>query len=387
MSLWMRNDRSILGQWWWTIDRWTLVAVFSLLAIGVVLSFAASPPVAERIGLSEFHFVKRHLLMVPLAIGILLAVSLLSPVAVRRLSWLVFLGALVLLPLTLIIGPEVKGATRWISLPGLSLQPSELIKPSFAVVAAWLFALAKMRPNLPAIQLCIGFFAVILLFLLLQPDLGMSVVITATWGTQFFLAGLPLIFVIGLSVLGIAGLLIAYFSFDHVSSRVDRFLDPASGDTYQIRQSLAAFENGGIWGTGPGEGVIKLSIPDSHADFVLAVAGEEFGLIWCLIILLLFSFIVLRGIQRAFITRDYFVQLAVAGLVTQFAVQALINMGSTLHMIPTKGMTLPFLSYGGTSLLSLAYMMGILLALGRRQNGGYGSGYGFGHYWRGGRYS
>src|SRR3546814_573654 len=196
--------------------------------------------------------------------------------------------------------------------------------------------------------------------LLAQPDLGMAVIVTAVWGIQFFLAGLPMILVVGLAALGAAGLVGSYFLFSHVASRIDRFLDPSSGDSYQIDRSLEAFMNGGLWGTGPGEGTVKLYLPDAHADFIFAVAGEEFGLFWCLVLVALFAFIVLRGFFRLNDDGNLFVVLAGAGLLVQFGLPDLINMGSTLHLIPTKGMTLPFVSYGGSSLIALGIGMGMM---------------------------
>ncbi len=364
-----RTDTSILGRWWWTVDRWSLAALGLLMGVGAILIAAASPPVAERLGLDQFHFVERHLIMIVPAVAILLGCSLLSPGGVRRVSFAVLAAGLLGLVATLAVGTEIKGATRWIHLPGMSLQPSEFVKPAFAVVAAWLFSQQKTRDAYPGHLVATALWAVILGLLLLQPDMGMAVVLTAIWGVQFFLAGLPMILVLVLGILAVGGMIGSYFLFDHVASRIDRFLDPSSGDSYQIDRSLEAFMNGGLWGTGPGEGTVKLLIPDAHADFIFAVAGEEFGLLLCLLLVALFAFIVLRGFIRVAADGSLFVLLAAAGLLALFGIQALVNMGSTLHLIPTKGMTLPFVSYGGSSLLALAYGMGMMLALTRRRAG------------------
>ncbi len=373
MSL-SRADTSLIGRWWWTVDRWTLAALTALLACGGLLALAASPPVAERIGLESFYFARRQFLYLPAAAAVLLAVSLLSPRGVRRLALAVFLGAWTLSLAAALIGPEIKGAQRWLLLPGFSLQPSEFLKPSFAVIAAWMFAEQHRPGGLPGNRIATALFAIVVSVLLLQPDIGMSVVVTAVWFGQFFLAGLSLVWV-GVMILGgIAAAVAAYFTFPHVSSRVDRFLDPASGDSFQITKSLEAFRNGGAFGTGPGEGTVKGVLPDAHSDFVFAVAGEEFGTLFCLLLVGLFAFVVLRGFNRLFQGNDLFTMLAGAGLLAVFGLQAVINMASALHLMPTKGMTLPFLSYGGSSLLALALTMGMVLALTCKRPEGDGAG-------------
>lgn len=365
-----RTDQSVFGRWWWTVDRWQLGALALLMAIGTVLITAASPPVAERIGIQDtFYFVERHLMMLVPAIAIMCGVSLLSPRGVRRVALVVFLVAVALVYATLVVGVEIKGARRWIHVPGLSLQPSEFVKPAFAVVGAWLFSLSRTNPGFPGTAVSIALYALTVGGLLLQPDLGMTVVVSAVWFSQFFLAGMNIMLVVGLGVAGVAGLVGAYFTLPHVTSRINRFLDPASGDTYQVSRSLEAFGNGGLLGTGPGQGTVKFSLPDSHADFIFAVAGEEMGLIFCLVVVALFAFIVLRGFARVFNDTNYFVLLAASGLLIQFGLQAAINMGSALHLMPTKGMTLPFISYGGSSLLALGFGMGMVLALTRKRFG------------------
>ena len=364
-----RTDRSVLGRWWWTVDRWTLGAILMIVLLGALLLMAASPAVAERIGLGDYHFVKRQFVLLPLALSLMFAVSLLSPTAVRRLAVFGFLGALALLVLVPLVGPEIKGATRWLSLPGFSIQPSEFVKPFFAVVAAWMFAEWRRDPSFPGNYICIGLYALVVLLLLAQPDLGQTVVVTAIWFGQFFLAGLPMLFVVSLVGLGLSGLVGAYFLFPHVSSRIDRFLDPSSGDSYQVERSLEAFMTGGLMGTGPGEGTVKANLPDAHADFIFSVAGEEFGGLACLLIIALYAFVVLRGYARLLTEESLFVLLAATGLLTQIALQALIHMGSAVHLMPAKGMTLPFISYGGSSMLALGLGMGMALALTRKRVG------------------
>ncbi len=371
-----RTDQSLVAQWWWTIDRWTLLALAALIGFGSLLVMAASPAVAERIhagGIAHpdgLFFVKRYFAVLPLALATLFATSLQSPRMVRRIALVGFVISLILLVYTFVGGVEIKGARRWISLPGLSLQPSEFVKPTFAVVSAWLFAQYRLRENFPGHWIAIALYLLVVGLLIKQPDLGMAAVVSAVWFTQFFLAGMRLYWVAVGMASGVAGLIGAYLTLPHVTSRVDRFLDPASGDSYQVDRSMEAFINGGLWGRGPGEGTVKESLPDAHADFVFAVAGEELGLIVCLVIIALFAFIVLRGFSRLLQETNLFVVLAATGPFVQFGLQAIINMASSLHLMPTKGMTLPFISYGGSSLLSLGLAMGMALALTRRRFGG-----------------
>ncbi|MBR0647522.1 FtsW/RodA/SpoVE family cell cycle protein [Plastoroseomonas hellenica] len=369
MASFSRTDTSVLGRWWWTVDRLTLSALLALIGFGYVMMLAASPAVAERIGATSRHlFFARQVIYLALAAAVMVGVSLLSPKSVRRLALLGCGGALVLTAATLLIGVEIKGARRWLPVPGLSLQPSEFLKPCFAVVAAWLIAESKTPGSrLPGTMLALGLYVFIAIILKSQPDIGMLLVITAVVFAQLFIAGLNLVLVGGAGLLGIAAAGMAYLMFPHVQSRVQRFLDPTSGDNYQVNVALEAFGYGGLFGRGPGEGRLKNVLPDAHADFVFAVAGEEFGMVVCLLILALFLFIVVRGLLRLLGEADLFVVLASAGLLTQFGLQAFVNMASSLHLIPTKGMTLPLVSYGGSSVIAIALGMGMLLALTRRR--------------------
>jgi cell division protein FtsW len=365
-----RDDRSVIGQWWWTVDRWSLGAILAIMAFGVLLTLAASPPAAERIGADSFMFAKRQFIFLPMALVVMLAISLASPRHVRRLALLVFCGSVVLLAATFVIGVEIKGARRWISVPGLSsLQPSEFAKPSLAVISAWLLAQSRTERRMPGYFLSTLLVGSVLALLILQPDLGMSIVVVAVWGIQLFVVGLPM-WIAGLGAIGAgAGLVGSYFMLSHVRSRFDRFLDPSSGDNYQVNTSLEAFMNGSLFGRGPGEGTVKAQLPDAHTDFVMAVAGEEFGLVVCLLILGLFAFVTLRSMSRASKETSLFITLAATGLAVQFGLQAAINMASTIQLIPAKGMTLPFISYGGSSALAMAICLGMLLSLTREHAG------------------
>ena len=367
-----RADNSVLGRWWWTVDRWTLGAIGTLIGFGYIMMLAASPAVAERIGSSRDLFILKQIFFLAAAGGIVVAVSLLSPRSIRRVAIVGCIIALVLTAATMVIGVEIKGARRWISLPGMSVQPSEFLKPCFAIVAAWLLNEGRRTPRFPGRSLAIGIFVVIALLLKSQPDVGMLAVITAVFFAQLYIAGLN-VFMVGIGMLGFGGAgVAAYMFFPHVQKRVENFLHPGSGigADYQPRTALEAFGNGGLMGRGPGEGRVKDVLPDAHADFVFAVAGEEFGMILCLIIIAVFAFIVLRGLLRLVQEQDLFIVLACTGLVTGFGLQAFVNMASSLQLIPTKGMTLPLISYGGSSALAVALGMGMLLALTRRRHHG-----------------
>ena len=362
-----RSDTSVLGRWWWTVDRWTLLAVGTLIGLGYVMMLAASPAVAERLHQSRDVFILKQVVFLAIAGLVVVAVSLLSPRGVRRLALLGCLGALALTAATLIIGVEIKGARRWISVPGMTVQPSEFLKPCFAVVTAWLISEGQRIRHFPGMILAGAVFVLIAMLLKAQPDMGMLAVVAAVFFVQLYIGGLNLLLVgigAGSLVAAAAG---AYAFFPHVRSRVTRFLNPASGDSYQVTTALEAFGNGGLLGRGPGEGRVKDSLPDAHSDFVFAVVGEEFGMVLCLIVLGLFGFIVLRGLLRLLQEQDLFIVLASCGLVTSFGLQAFVNMASSLHLIPTKGMTLPFVSYGGSSVLAVALGIGMLLALTRRR--------------------
>jgi len=366
-----RADNSLLGRWWWTVDRWTLAAVAALVFFGYVMMMAASPAVAAHIRVSRDMFLLKQVVFLCAAMAILFTVSLLSPRGARRVALVGCALALLLTAMTLVTGSEIKGARRWLSLPGMSMQPSEVLKPFFAVVAAWMIAQGK-RENTLALRLAwptlaLGIAGLIAVLLTLQKDMGMLAVLMGVLVIQLFVSGVHYVLIgTAMAGLGAAGYL-AYLSLDHVRRRVDKFLDPASGDTFQVDLAAKAFGSGGLLGRGPGEGRVKDYIPDSHADFVFAVAGEEFGLVVCMIIVLLFAFVALRGMLRMLAERDLYVVLAATGLAAGFGLQAFVNLASTLHLIPTKGMTLPFVSYGGSSALAVGLGVGLLLALTRRR--------------------
>src|SRR5476649_508453 len=362
-----RAQRTPFGEWWWTVDRLTLAAIGALMLAGVVLSLAASPPVAGRLGLDPFYFVNRHILYLFPAIAILLAVSFLSPRQIRRLSIAVFVVSLIMVAATPFYGVEIKGARRWLVLFGLNLQPSEFLKPAFVILVAWLFGESAKRPDMPTNAISLGMLLMVVALLVVQPDFGKTMLIVLVWSALFFMAGMRLMWMFGLAGMAGIGLLSAYYTVPHVARRIQRFLDPASGDTFNIDIATESFMLGGWFGKGPGEGTVKRLLPESHTDFVFSVAAEEFGVALCLALVSLFAFIVVRALLRAMRNDDPFTRFAGAGLTMLFATQSAINIAVNLHLIPAKGMTLPFISYGGSSMMSLAYTMGMLLALTREQ--------------------
>ncbi len=371
-----RRDSSVFGRWWWSIDRTSLFLILMIIGLGIVLSFAASPAVAHRLNLETFYFVKRHSMMAFLSIIVIVFVSLCNLYQIRLISLFIYIIGIGLLILTLSSGVEIKGAKRWINIFGQSIQASEFLKPVCCVLSAWLFSLQYKKKNFPGFWASFLVVGMMVGLILLQPDLGMSFVFVSTWVAQLFVAGLPIVWIAFLSLISVSGVVGSYFFFPHVAKRINEFLESNSSssstnDLYQIKKSLNAFMNGGWFGKGPGEGVIKHHVPDAHADFIFAVAGEEFGFVGCIVIISLYTALVVRLLYHCFKSHNPFSILTTVGLSAQFGIQAFVNMASSLHLIPTKGMTLPFLSYGGSSMIALSIGMGMALALTRiRDSGG-----------------
>ncbi len=361
-----RAEKTPIAEWWWSIDRELLGALILLLTCGMVLSFAASPPVAERIGLSPWFFIIRHAMFCGLALPVLVATSLLSH-RQARVGALIALGvSVVLLWATLKLGTEVKGARRWITLAGQSIQPSEFVKPAFAVLGAWLFSESMIHRNVPGKILATVIMLVIVCGLLLQPDIGQTALVLATWAVLLFLSGISWFIIFGLA--GVAAVLLfgAYMFFPHFSRRIDTFLNPdGGGNTYQIDRALQSLLEGGWFGRGPGESIAKKLIPDAHADYVFSAAAGEFGILFCMVLVGLIGFIVIRAMLGAQRQSSLFARLAASTLAIQFAMQSGINLAVNLNLVPPKGMTLPFVSYGGTSMIAIAFGMGLMLAFTR----------------------
>lgn len=363
-----RERKTPIAEWWWTIDRELLAAFVLLMICGMVLSFAASPPVAERLGLGPWHFIIRHALFTLPALLVMVATSFLT-IRQTRLSALVVLAvSVVLLWLTLKLGVEVKGAKRWVSIAGNTIQPSEFVKPAFAVIGAWLFSESMIHRNVPGRILATGIFVVILLALLLQPDLGQTALVFATWAALLFLSGISWWFIFGLLGAAVVGGFGAYMFFPHFAKRIDTFLNPdGGGNTYQIDRALSSLLEGGWFGRGPGESLAKKLIPDAHADYVFSAAAGEFGILFCLVLVGLIGFIVIRALFGAQSQSSLFARLAASTLAIQFGLQSAINLMVNLNLIPPKGMTLPFVSYGGTSMIAIAFGAGLVLALTRKK--------------------
>lgn len=361
-----RAERGPLADWFWTIDRFFLAMFVFLMGIGFMLSFAASPAVAERIGLEPFHFVKRHAAFMIPSLGVMIGLSFLTPRQVRRTAIILLIVALGMMLLALFFGVEVKGSRRWVTLAGISIQPSEFMKPAFVVVCAWLFAEHARQPEIPGNLFAIILFGIVAALLVAQPDLGQTILTTAVWGGMFFMAGMPWLWIIVLGALGAGGLVSAYYVFPHVALRIDKFMT-GEGDTFQIDTAREAIIRGDWFGQGPGEGIVKRIIPDAHTDFIFSVAAEEFGIIFCMALVALFSVLVLRGLSHAYKERNDFNRFAVAGLVLQIGIQSIINVGVNLELLPAKGMTLPLISYGGSSMVAICVTAGFILALTRHR--------------------
>lgn len=362
-----RVDRGPIAKWWWTIDRSILAACLLLMGSGVLFSFAASPSVAHRIGIADsFHFVKLHIKYTIPAFMVMISVSFLSPRNTRRCCFILLAVSLLLLVLTLAGGIEIKGSRRWISLLGVTVQPSEFMKPAFAVVMAWLFAAQDRHGKAAGYIGAAGLYAMCAVLLVLEPDIGQTLLISMTTGGLFFLAGVSWFVIILLLGLAVTGGVSAYMLLAHVRERVQGFLT-GEGDTFQVDVGREAIIHGGWFGQGPGEGTVKRIIPDSHTDFVFSVVAEEYGIMLCIIIVALFAFIVIRSLVVAMKEPDNFTRFSIAGITMLFGFQSIINMAVNLHLMPPKGMTLPFISYGGSSLIAIAFTMGCLLALTRRR--------------------
>lgn len=361
-----RNDNSVLSRWWWTVDRLMLVLILALIVLGLWLALTASPAVAERLGLDSMYFVKKQGLFLGVSLCAVLTVSMMSTDLVRRLAIIGFPVTLALMALTLVIAPEIKGATRWLPLGSFTLQPSEFLKPVFIVTTAWILSADLNGEKIPAKQISFILYLIVVAFLISQPDFGQTVLVSTVWMGQMALAGLPMTWLMIAGGLGLLGAGLAYALLPHVASRIDRFINPASGDTYQTDKAMEAFGSGGLFGKGPGEGVVKLGLPDAHTDYIFAVIGEEFGAIAGVMLLLLFAGIVVRGLAHLLNEENPFRLLAAAGLIMQFGLQTLINVGVNLAILPSKGMTLPFVSSGGSSMVALAIGMGMTLAFTRR---------------------
>ncbi|HZV22010.1 MAG TPA: putative peptidoglycan glycosyltransferase FtsW [Hyphomicrobiales bacterium] len=357
-------ERAIVSEWWHRVDR-VLVQLIVLLAVaGLVVSFAASPQAAIHYKLEPFYFVKRHAAAMGAALFIAFAVSLLDPAQMRRLALALFCAGTFLMILALIQGAERNGATRWLLFGGFVVQPSEFVKPGFVVLSAWLFSESFKRPEMPALELALLVLAAFLALLVLQPDMGQAIIVLSVWCGLFFLSGYSLRFAPLFAAFIAAGLTAAYYTMPHFASRIERFA--VGGEAQQVAIAVNALRDAGWLGHGFGEGLAKARLPDAHNDFVFAAAADELGIAACVFLILIYALIVWRALRSAFREEDAFLRLAIAGLVMIFAVQALVNMAVNLNLLPAKGVTLPFVSYGRSSLLASAVTLGMIAGLTRR---------------------
>ena len=364
-----RTDRSALGVWWWTMDRMLLGAVVLLIGLGVMLSFAASPGAAARLPHppGPFYFAIRQCLFGAVSIGILIGTSVLSPRGIRRLSALVYVVSVLIMLALPIIGHAAKGGDRWISFGGFSLQPSEFMKPALIVLAGWMFSESQKGQGVPGIFIAFALYIIPAFLLIRQPDFGQTLLITAAFGAAFFVAGVPMLWMLGMGGLAATGFTAMLLTHGHSIKRLNTFFNKDGQVGRQVDRAADAIHHGALFGVGPGEGVFKRGVPEAHTDFIYSVAAEEYGLIFCLALIALFGFLVVRGLYRAMKLEDVFEQVAAAGLFVLVGLQAMINVAVNLNIIPTKGMTLPFISYGGSSMLAMGLTMGMALALVRRR--------------------
>ena len=367
MNMLSRTSRNPIAKWWWTVDRQMVIGVMVLLGMGFFAAFAASPAVAQHIGKSTYYFANKQLVFLGLAAFVFLAVSMLDAIWIRRLAVLMLIGAIGGVVLTLFAGVTVKGASRWLHIFGVSVQPSEILKPAFVVVVAWLMARQRARFKAYDVWYALALLVGCCMLLAMQPDFGQTILLALVWMCLFYLAGGSLKLIAGLSSIGLAAGVYVYSAYPYFRSRIERFLDPSTGDTYQVDKAMDAIRSGGVTGVGPGDGKVKSILPDAHADYVFAVAAEEGGLLMGGFIILTFAFLVWRALWALREENEHWVQLASAGLICLFGLQAIINLGVNLNLIPSKGMTLPFISYGGSSLLASAITMGMLVGLMRRR--------------------
>ena len=361
-----RSEHSVVGDWWHTVDRWTLGALLVLFVLGLVLGLAASPPLAQRNDLWTYHYVLRQAIFVVMALGLIATISMFSVTMIRRLGVVLFVGALVATMALPWLGTDFgKGAVRWYSLGFIGLQPSEFLKPGFVLVSAWLMAGSFERFGPPGRTLS-GLAAIgIAGMLAMQPDFGQAVLVLAVWLTMVFVSGapMPMLLVLG-GLIGASGAF-AYFNSSHFAGRINAYLAAEVDPNTQLAYAQSAIREGGLFGVGAAQGSVKWTLPDAHTDFIIAVAAEEFGLILTLVIIGLYLFITVRALGRLMEERDPFIRLGGAGLAVLFGLQAFVNMAVAIRLLPAKGMTLPFISYGGSSMLAAAIAMGVLLALTR----------------------
>jgi len=361
-----RRYLNILKKWWIDIDKINFLIVLGIIIFGLMMTATSSPAIAKKINVDKFFFLKKQMIFAAIALVLLVGISFLDQQKIKVFASIALLATIMLLIMVLFFGSEAKGAKRWISILGFTLQPSEFAKTFFIICNAFILQRLHFADWKQKYGISIALYFAILCLLLLQPDFGMTLTLTVLWVVQLFAYGLPLQFICGIAVLGVFGGIGAYLAFPHVEDRINKFLD--SGEkNYQAERSIDAFVNGSFFGTGPGNGVVKKFIPDAHTDFIFAVVGEEYGIISCAILVIIFAYLITRIIKRALDEEDMFTYLSLCGLMMQFTMQVVVNIGVSLKLLPTKGMTLPFISYGGSSMMSMAICFGLILAFTKRK--------------------
>jgi cell division protein FtsW len=372
-----RADRSRVGIWWWTVDHWLLGATGLLILTGAILSFTSSPAAAARMGLADpFHFAIRQCVFGAAGALVVLCVSMLSARGVRRAAVAIY-GVTILMMMALpVVGHSAKGAARWFEFGGFSLQPSEFMKPALIVLCGWMFSEGQKGQGVPGVSIAFVLYGLAVALLLAEPDVGQTILITVAFGAAFFMAGVPIRWILGMGGAALTGMIVIYLSFQHVSNRVKLFLSKDGSDTHQVDKALDAIVGGGLFGRGPGEGILKRQVPDAHTDFIYSAAAEEYGLVFSLCLISVIAFLVIRGLYKAMKLSDPYEQISAAGLFVLVGQQAFINVAVNLNLIPTKGMTLPFISYGGSSMLAMGLTLGLALALTRRRPGAYAQAHG-----------
>ncbi len=356
-----RKQLNFLKRWWIDVDKINFLLIISIIVFGLIMTASSSPAIAKRIEVDKFFFLKKQLIFAVIAIFFLIAISFLNQIQIKIFGLFGLFGAILLLILVLMIGLEAKGSKRWLVIAGFTLQPSEFAKTFFIVFNAYLLQRLDYRDWRLKYGISAGLYFLIALLLILQPDFGMTLSLTILWLAQLFIYGIPLIILFGVTILGIIGIFLAYLTFPHVADRIHKFLD-ADHKNYQVERSIDAFINGSFFGRGPGNGVVKKFIPDAHTDFVFSVIAEEFGIVACVVIIIAFAYLITRIIKRAIEEEDLFIYLSLCGLMMQFTLQVIVNIGVSLAMLPTKGMTLPFISYGGSSIISMSLCFGLILS-------------------------
>jgi cell division protein FtsW len=362
----VRDSEPVLPRWWRTIDKWSMSAILLLFAIGILLGLASSPPLAAKNGFEPFHYVSKQATFGALALVSMFLTSMMQPDLVRRLAVIGFFCAFVALMGLPFFGTDFgKGAVRWYSLGFASIQPSEFLKPGFVVIAAWMMSASQQINGPPGKSMSFVLTAVIVLFLVMQPDFGQACLVLFGWGVMWFVAGAPMFLLMAMAGLVTVAGMFAYSASEHFARRIDGFLSVDVDPTTQLGYATNAIREGGFFGVGVGEGQVKQSLPDAHTDFIIAVAAEEYGLICVLVIICLYAVVVVRSLVRLMRERDPFIRLAGTGLACMFGIQAMVNMGVAVRLLPAKGMTLPFVSYGGSSLIAGGIAVGMLLAFTR----------------------